>query len=75
MLHDVAAGMMYLHSRQFVHGDLRSPNLFVARDGKVCRLFFVDFLCVFFEFACWSIKKGRAELVVIIKTQKHTTKP
>ncbi len=36
MLHDIAAGMVYLHNRHFVHGDLRSPNLFVSRDGKVC---------------------------------------
>jgi hypothetical protein len=25
----------YLHSRGFVHGDLRSPNLFVASDGRL----------------------------------------
>lgn len=25
----------YLHSRNFVHGDLRSPNLFVASDGRI----------------------------------------
>ena len=25
----------YLHRRSFVHGDLRSPNLFVAADGRV----------------------------------------
>jgi serine/threonine protein kinase len=37
MLHDVAAGMMYLHKRHYVHGDLRSPNLFVGSDGKVSR--------------------------------------
>ena len=35
MLHDVAAGMMYLHKRHYVHGDLRSPNLFVGLDGRV----------------------------------------
>jgi serine/threonine protein kinase len=35
MLHDVAAGMMYLHKRYYVHGDLRSPNLFVGLDGRV----------------------------------------
>ena len=35
MLHDVAAGMSYLHGRNHVHGDLRSPNLFVGADGKV----------------------------------------
>lgn len=35
MLHDVAAGMMYLHKRLYVHGDLRSPNLFVGQDGRV----------------------------------------
>lgn len=25
----------YLHNRNFVHGDLRSPNLFVASDGHI----------------------------------------
>ena len=35
MLHDVAAGMCYLHGRQHIHGDLRSPNLFVGADGMV----------------------------------------
>eukprot|EP00879_Flechtneria_rotunda_P011134 GHRR01011632.1.p1 GENE.GHRR01011632.1~~GHRR01011632.1.p1 ORF type:complete len:1046 (+),score=387.29 GHRR01011632.1:425-3139(+) len=35
MLHDVAAGMIYLHKRYYVHGDLRSPNLFVGSDAKV----------------------------------------
>lgn len=25
----------YLHNRNFVHGDLRSPNLFVGADGKI----------------------------------------
>jgi tRNA A-37 threonylcarbamoyl transferase component Bud32 len=50
MLHDISAGMMYLHSRQFVHGDLRSPNLFVARDGKVCAVFVV--LRVFWGSLC-----------------------
>ncbi|KIY93519.1 Serine/threonine-protein kinase PAK 7 [Monoraphidium neglectum] len=35
MLYEAAAGMSYLHSRGFVHGDLRSPNLFVASDGRL----------------------------------------
>ncbi len=35
MLHDIAAGMAYLHSRSYVHGDLRTPNIFVASDGHV----------------------------------------
>jgi serine/threonine protein kinase len=35
MLHDVAAGMSYLHGRNIAHGDLRSPNLFVGEGGKV----------------------------------------
>jgi serine/threonine protein kinase len=43
MLHDVAAGMMYLHKRHYVHGDLRSPNLFVGLDGRVSLLH--DFGC------------------------------
>lgn len=33
MLHDIAAGMAYLHSRNYMHGDLRTPNVFVATDG------------------------------------------
>ena len=35
MLHNVAAGMSYLHGRNVAHGDLRSPNLFVGADGTV----------------------------------------
>lgn len=35
MLHDIAAGMAYLHSRSYLHGDLRTPNIFVASDGHV----------------------------------------
>jgi serine/threonine protein kinase len=35
MLHDAAAGMLFLHSRRYVHGDLRSPNLFVTENGRV----------------------------------------
>lgn len=35
MLHNVAAGMSYLHARSHIHGDLRSPNLFVGADGMV----------------------------------------
>jgi serine/threonine protein kinase len=34
MLHDVAAGMSYLHARSYMHGDLRTPNVFVASDGR-----------------------------------------
>jgi tRNA A-37 threonylcarbamoyl transferase component Bud32 len=36
MLRDVAAGLMYLHKSQYAHGDLRTDNLFVASDGRVC---------------------------------------
>ncbi|GFR45345.1 hypothetical protein Agub_g6714 [Astrephomene gubernaculifera] len=32
MLQDMAAGMSYLHSRNYIHGDLRSPNVFVSED-------------------------------------------
>lgn len=35
MLHNVAAGMSYLHGRDHIHGDLRSTNLFVGADGMV----------------------------------------
>jgi hypothetical protein len=35
MLHNVAAGLSYLHARNHIHGDLRSPNLFVGADGMV----------------------------------------
>ncbi len=35
MLHAVAAGMAFLHSRNVVHGDLRTANLFVCKDGNV----------------------------------------
>jgi hypothetical protein len=35
---DVAAGMSYLHARSHIHGDLRSPNLFVGADGKVMQM-------------------------------------
>jgi serine/threonine protein kinase len=35
MLHDVASGMLFMHSRRYVHGDLRSPNLFITENGKV----------------------------------------
>lgn len=37
MLHNVAAGMSYLHARNHIHGDMRSPNLFVGADGMVRR--------------------------------------
>lgn len=32
MLHDVAAGSAFLHSKDYVHGDLRTPNIFVDKD-------------------------------------------
>ncbi|KIY95342.1 hypothetical protein MNEG_12620 [Monoraphidium neglectum] len=35
MLHDVAAAMMHVHSQGVLHGDLRSPNLFVDSHGKL----------------------------------------
>ncbi|KXZ50837.1 hypothetical protein GPECTOR_15g523 [Gonium pectorale] len=35
MLHDIAAGMSYLHSQNYLHGDLRSPNVFVEQDSRV----------------------------------------
>lgn len=34
MLLSVAAGMAYLHSKNCVHGDLRSPNLFVDKSQR-----------------------------------------
>lgn len=35
MLYEVAAGMQYLHTEGCVHGDLRSPNLFIDSHGHV----------------------------------------
>ncbi|KIZ02469.1 LIM domain kinase 1 [Monoraphidium neglectum] len=35
MLHNVAAAMMFVHSQGVLHGDLRSPNLFVDSHGKL----------------------------------------
>ena len=29
------AGPRHLHSRDYIHGDLRSPNLFVTSDGGI----------------------------------------
>lgn len=34
LLLDVASGMEFLHSRNYVHGDLRSPNVFVTSDNR-----------------------------------------
>lgn len=34
MLHDIASGMTYIHARGFIHGDLRSSNLFVIEESK-----------------------------------------
>jgi hypothetical protein len=31
----VTAGMMYLHKRRYVHGDLRSPDLFMGSNGQL----------------------------------------
>lgn len=35
MLQDVAAGMEFVHAKRCVHGDLRSPNLFLGEGDKV----------------------------------------
>ncbi|MEW5311348.1 MAG: hypothetical protein WDW38_003069 [Sanguina aurantia] len=49
LLLDVASGMEFLHSRNYVHGDLRSPNVFVTSDNRAkigdfgfCQLLGVD---------------------------------
>ena len=34
-LQEIAAGMSFLHDTSYVHGDLRSPNVFVGDGGKV----------------------------------------
>lgn len=63
MLHDTAAGVMYLHKRHYVHGDLRSPNLFVGLDGRVSCGAFVDAMAagtdVSHVFACLSSGSSR----------------
>lgn len=45
MLHDVACGVLYLHSRCYVHGDLRSPNLYVTESGRVSERTHTLFMC------------------------------
>jgi serine/threonine protein kinase len=63
MLHDAAAGMLFLHSRRYVHGDLRSPNLFVTENGRVSALghiacanqLFVSLLHELYCVQCWFL--------------------
>ena len=33
-MHDVAAGLSYLHFRSTIHGDIKSPNILLTVDSK-----------------------------------------
>ncbi|MEW5320087.1 MAG: hypothetical protein WDW38_011188 [Sanguina aurantia] len=37
MLRDIASGMSYLHMRNYIHGDLRSPNVLLSSEGH-CKI-------------------------------------
>ena len=43
ILHDVASAMVYLHSQDMVHGDLRSPNVLVKESGDSISAKITDF--------------------------------
>ncbi|KAF9255854.1 kinase-like protein [Marasmius fiardii PR-910] len=36
LVHDVAAGLCYLHSRKIVHGDLKGVNVLMTDSGRAC---------------------------------------
>ncbi|KAF7348451.1 Kinase-like protein [Mycena venus] len=36
LLHEIAQGLGYLHSRKIVHGDLRGTNILISDDGSAC---------------------------------------
>ncbi|KAK1216068.1 hypothetical protein PQX77_021299 [Marasmius sp. AFHP31] len=36
LVHDVAAGLAYLHIRKVVHGDLKGVNVLITPDGHAC---------------------------------------
>jgi serine/threonine protein kinase len=43
ILHDIASAMVYLHSQDMVHGDLRSPNVLVKEFGDIISAKITDF--------------------------------
>lgn len=43
VLHDIACAMVYLHSHDMVHGDLRSPNVLVKEFGDLIVAKITDF--------------------------------
>ncbi|KAH0827607.1 kinase-like domain-containing protein [Lanmaoa asiatica] len=36
LLHDIAAGLCYLHSQEVIHGDLHSDNVLIDEHGTAC---------------------------------------
>ncbi|KAF9259867.1 kinase-like protein [Marasmius fiardii PR-910] len=36
LVYDVTSGLSYLHSRETVHGDLKSANILIKPDGRAC---------------------------------------
>ncbi|KXN91804.1 hypothetical protein AN958_11954 [Leucoagaricus sp. SymC.cos] len=36
LIHDIASGLQYLHSLNFVHGDIKGTNILVTSKGRAC---------------------------------------